>query len=299
MMMRMAIFFVLAMLASNALSNITLVLNDDADNYKSAAKEIEKKLIAIGYEESEIARIYVNKAEDKDWSAATLLISVGSQPYPAIIQNSKSVPVIYSFVERSFSEKIEKDDSKNNLYSVVINQPVTRMLELATNLVKNDHKKDIIIFRSADTKNNYKLTELKKIYADVTFVTVDPERRLADDIEAKLYNAAAVVAPHDSKLWNGKNARWLLHLAYTYRVPVVAYAKSFNRAGAMVSIYASLSDVASSTALLAAAIQAGKPDLNRVNYPAYHIDVNESISYALGFDGEALKKVKLVEGLEE
>jgi len=298
-MIRLTLFVVLVMLASSAFSNIALVLKNDADNYRSAAQEIEKKLIALGYEKSNIERIYVDRAEDKDWAEATLLISVGSQPYSEISKKSKSVPVIYSFVEESFSTELALSDSNKAQYSVVINQPVTRMLKLSTHLVKNDHKKSIIIFRSADAAQNYNLPSLRKIYSDVVFVTVDPERRLADDIEAQLYNAAAVVAPHDSKLWNGKNARWLLHLAYTYRVPVVAYAKSFNRAGAMVSIYASLSDVASSTASLAAAIQEKKPGLKRINYPAYQIDVNESISYALGFDGEALKKVKLIEEEKE
>lgn len=294
--MRITVFLVLTMMAFDALSNITLVLSNDADNYKSAAIEIENELLELGYEKSEIDRIYVDTAKDKDWAAAKLLISVGSQSYSAITKNSKSIPVIYSFVEKSFSNKIESDSSKSESYSVVINQPVTRMLSLATRLVGNNHKKDIIIFRSIDTNLNYDLPKLKEIYADVLFVTVDPERRLADDIETKLYNAAVVVAPHDSKLWSGKNARWLLHLAYTYRVPVVAYAKSFNRAGAMVSIYASLSDVANSTAELAAAILAGEPNLEKVNYPAYHIGVNESVSHALGFDSEALKDVKLIEG---
>ena len=48
----------------------------------------------------------------------------------------------------------------------------------------------------------------------------------------------------DSRLINVATAKWILHLSYRYKVPVIAFSKAYLRAGALTAIYSSPENVA-------------------------------------------------------
>ena len=52
----------------------------------------------------------------------------------------------------------------------------------------------------------------------------------------------------DNRLVNIATAKWILQLSYRYKVPVIAYSKTYLEAGALAAIYSSVENIAQQTA---------------------------------------------------
>lgn len=91
------------------------------------------------------------------------------------------------------------------------------------------------------------------------------------------------VALPDPSVITPKSVRTLLLASYQQRVPVVAFSKSFVRAGAMLAIYTPLEDLSSQTAQLVANYFRDQQQFQRRYYAPekYSIELNESVARSL------------------
>ena len=94
----------------------------------------------------------------------------------------------------------------------------------------------------------HRQAELSKYITDSglqpQFVSISAKDNPIHKIEPVLSRSDVFIPISDSRLINIATAKWILHLSYRHKVPVIAFSKSYLKAGALAAIYSSPADVA-------------------------------------------------------
>jgi ABC-type uncharacterized transport system substrate-binding protein len=257
---------------------IHIILSDQNDAFIAAGKKI-KQLINDNNTSLEVQLVNASALNIIDIDSNDLLIPIGNQAATSI-EGIKSNTVLFSFVKANTLPRI----NNNNWSAVVLDQPVIRLVKAISPILEKSFKQRIVV---AHSESNQLITQqLQHLQLtnenELDIVTLADTTKPAKQIEDKLFNAGALLAVNDNHVWQGKNAKWMLYQAYRYKVPVVGYSKKFLKAGALVSVYSSLDQIAKATAKISMAwAQSDGGFATQIHYANYNIEYNQNIARAL------------------
>lgn len=277
----LAVFSLLLCLLSPAYAgSVHIVLSEDSQSYHRAGDNIQSYLQQ--QEQSEVGSVtLLTDFKTSQLQPDDLIVTVGKA---AAHYFSKSFPdntQVYSYINKTALPP----DPARNWASVVLDQPAQRLLDTAIQTVKDRYRNRIII--AVSEKNTALRQEIDALNipetATLEVLVIDADDEPAKVIDKALFNAGALIALRDRRIWSGETAKWMLYQSYKYNVPVIGYSKNFIKAGALVSVYANLSQVARSTAEVITGWQNNQGKLTRegVLYPPHSIDYNINIARAL------------------
>lgn len=280
-------------LACNANARTIYIHFDESRKiFKDSAIKIQEQLQSEALQKSrvidKVKLLSTAESSQQAFSPEDLVINVGAETLDA------KANVIYSFIpEDTFLANTKQKDSEWTL--IPIDQPMQGLVDAAIKLVKIDYKNEILI--AISEKNQKAVEEINKIKTPdnvVLKVLQIKEGEIAGKvIESHLPNAAALIAVRDRSVWSGKSARWMLHQAYNYQVPIVGYSKSFVKAGAMVSIYSSADNIIRKTVSTAVNwIDTNELTRQKVIYPERTLEVNHNIASALNYEPSVIKSIE-------
>jgi len=282
---------------SYASKTIYITYPDNLPKYKMAATEIEKKIKQSpekkGTKLFNIKTLPIEQLKNIDSRKDELFISLGAQHLHTIKKKVKDSPIIYSFIKR---KSLPEKETKNiyNRSVIYIDQPIKKLISIAEKTIQNDYKNEVLILFSENNKKTIdaikKHPKLKQ--GKLRVLTVKNTENSVKVIEKHLFNAAAIIATNDKKVWSNKSARWILHQAYSYKVPVIGYSEAFLKAGALASVYSSIDDIAKTTAEEAIYwLNSGKLRKKPLT-PKITTKVNKNIAKALQFSPSTIDEIE-------
>jgi putative ABC transport system substrate-binding protein len=219
-----------------------------------------------------------------DLSTADFVVTVGTAAADAVFRVKPKVPVISVLItENAFSVLAQKHyDSIENAFSaqvssICLDQPVTRSIQLAKLIVPDLSEVGVML----GPASVHRQAELSKYIVDSglqpQFVVIKAKDNPIHKIEPILSRSDVFIPISDSRLINISTAKWILHLSYRHKVPVVAFSKSYLKAGAFAAIYSSPADVAKDTVYwLAKSKDLALGGLHKPTY--YSLDFNQSVA---------------------
>ncbi|WP_353406914.1 hypothetical protein [Pseudoteredinibacter isoporae] len=258
-----------------------------------AAEEIKHAIRQKGVQEDELHLQLGLENTTPAFQNHDLILTLGPQAASYALQNSKHNVLIFTYVEEAFIREKTAARKPGSWAAVVINQPLVRMQKLADLLLRERNKKTVLIANSLnnDLVNQQVANLPVEPNVHILHRSIEANARDIARLEDEFYQAGLVLAPLDRTLWRGKNARLLLHQAYSYKVPVIAHSRAFTKAGAMMALYLGKSEVAEETAELAYTwLAANSFGQQAVIYPAANIDINDNIARALRFDPDRIRQ---------
>lgn len=257
-----------------------ILLSDNSKLYQQAAEQIQTTLLADGIDNpiiiSTAQAVNKNAIQPNDLIVALGQQAVASSHY-SFTQNTR----LYSFLDKT---QVPATTS-SPWAAIVIDQPLQRLFDVAGTIVSGRYRDRIIVAISEDNHVLRKeIAELKQL-PDITLevVLINDASEPAKVIDKALFNAGALLAVRDKKVWSGENAKWMLYQSYKFNVPVVGYSKRFLKAGALVSVYTTLSQTAQKTAELIINWhqQQGALSQQGIVYPDFDTEFNKNIARAL------------------
>ncbi len=263
---------------------------EEKPTYQKIAQSIENK-IRTSFTNTHILNL--SGPTKKTPKENDLIISIGNNASIAKSLHSYGATVLHTFTTKS-NLTLNKDHfTERGLDAVVIDQPLQKMVNIAEKTIRNDYKNTIIIIISE--KNTSAKEEIKQLKisqkAKLEIITINEDTPIVKTIDQYLFNAASIIAVHDNSVWSGKNARWILHQAYTYKVPVIGYSKAFLKAGAMISIYSSADQIIKETERRVTEwISTGNFE-KKITSPNYQIEANRNIAKALQFRPSSIANI--------
>lgn len=274
--------------AAIAAKPVYLVLSDNTPLYDEVTTLIKHGLSA----DVSLQVVYADDFKSSNVSSNSLLVPVGRRAAEdvALIEGGNSV--IYSFIEAQTLNRILEGRPKQHWQASVINQPLERLIRTAKPLIRNDYRnKLLIVIAESNLWARKQIDELPSDLREfIEILVVEKGEVAARLIDDSFYKVAAVVAVNDTAIWSGNSAKWILHQAYSYQVPVVGYAQTFQKAGAMIAVYSSLSRIAETTSgLINNWMSTDQLSGQGFVYSDYQVEVNEFIARALSYQPDKIK----------
>jgi len=277
----LTIFGLLLVMAGPAYAeNVHIILSEDNIAYHQLAQDIKNHIGNKALRTSTQIKT-LDSADSGNIVASDLIVSIGETAVQFSQRHYPQNSHLYSFIDKTV---IQGDDA-TNWVAVLMDQPLQRLFDTATGIVQGGLNNRLVIAVSED--NQLIRDEIAQLSIplgiQLDIVVVDSNAEPAKVIDSVLQNAGALIAVRDSRVWSGEHAKWMLYQSYKYKVPVVGYSKSFLKAGALISVYASLFDTVRETANLITYWHdyQGWKMQERNFYPPYTISINDNIARAL------------------
>lgn len=278
----LAVFSVLLCLLSQAhAGSVHIILSEGSDSYLRAGHNIQSKLPETNVSEGHTSVTLLTDFKETQIQPDDLIVTVGETASYYFNARFPDNSQLYSYINK----EALPPNSASNWAAVILDQPAQRLLSTAAQIVKNRYRKKVII--PVSESNIALLEEIRSLDIDkameLEVLVIGADDDPAKIIDKALFNAGALIALRDKTIWSGETAKWMLYQSYKYNVPVIGYSKSFIKAGALVSVYTNLNQVARSTADVIDDWQKnhGKLTQEGILYPPYSIDYNKNIARAL------------------
>ncbi len=268
-------FLLLISINSVVADNVYLIVSADTDTNQRAANLIGQQIKDV----SPSVHFHISSIESFNpttINADDLLVTIGNTAAIKIINLKLKNPQIFSFNTQDILP------SPSVMWSsIVLEQPLERLISVTPSLLTHSYKKQILL--PVSTANTAMLNAATKVtQPDLVVLPVPNDEKPAKQVASHLFKAGALIAVKDNHIWRGDNARWMLYQAYRNNVPVVGYSKKFLKAGALVAVYSTLEQITSkvSTEII---YWDKHHKLNKTGtiYSNYNIEYNNKIARSL------------------
>jgi ABC-type uncharacterized transport system substrate-binding protein len=283
---------------SNKSEHILFVLSKNTPEYRKMVYSVMANQ-GVHHKLSYDILIYKDQARiEKTLQKSAVVISIGSTAADTILARKLQQPVINTLITESvfnsLAEKYFGDSSKaiaSGVNPLLLDQPFERRLNLAYGLVKNLDNVGVMLGSSAAQSISVYSEAIKRKRLNPKMIIIDPDKNPIKQLDPVIRSSDAFIPIADSHLINVTTAKWILHLAYRYRVPVIGYSSNYVEAGALASVYSSPQNVSQQTAELLKSLLT-KTHKNQVHLPKYcTIKFNKTVAWHLNLEiPKALEK---------
>ncbi len=255
-------------------------------NFYSTLKDKIQKNITI-------SQASISAINNETLNHHDLIISIGYKSAKVISKYKIEIPVVYSLIPDNESLRSDIPCKKETCYKIYINQPVNRYIKLFKALFPNGKN---LVF--ATTKEKSKISQQVKTSSENFHVIykeflIQQNQNIPRTFIRNLNNNDVLLALPNSKIYNANSAKNILLSTYHANVPIIAYSKSFAKAGALISLYSSIDNVAEKTASTANKIFNDAPLKQKEYYPdEFTIEINYAVARSLNINIEPESVIK-------
>ena len=287
---RLASLFLLVFTCSYAFADrkahILFVASKPSADYVEVLNSVKQQLQKQGPESYEFnTRFRTSELSlETDLAAADFVVTVGTAAADMAFSSKPKVPIISVLItENAFSVLAEKHYGSMEaafaaqVSSICLDQPVTRSIQLAKLLVPDSSGLGVML----GPASHHRQAELSKYITESglrpQLVSIGAKDNPIHKIEPVLSRSDVFIPLSDSRLINIATAKWILHLSYRHKVPVIAFSKSYLKAGALAAIYSSPADVAKDT--VEQLVKTENTAVGGLHKPAhYSLEFNQSVA---------------------
>lgn len=222
---------------------IDILLSDDSRYYQQVAEAVIND-VRTRHPGTGIILHTLDAAAPWPMSAnGSLAITVGTQASIESARRFPHRPQLSLFVTNAVWGDLAKQYDLSNKAAIFIDQPAERILALAK-VVAPDAKIYATALGPVSAGNWRNLTKAAQDL-DVKLISrsITPDSNPLTVLTPLLKTADLFVALPDNSVINRNVAKWVLHLAFNHKIPVIGFSKAYTDAGGTASLYTSNEDI--------------------------------------------------------
>lgn len=263
-------------------ANVVIVLSENSPVYREFADALLQEL------RRDVP--YLDIVVGDTSHAATLLspepllmVAVGNRAAETIMQRECRTPTLLSLLPRSAYERLvstRRDDKR--ISGVYIDQPATRYVDLVRSALPEINRIGILVGRDSRDTAARLATVARERKINVAIEFVSKEHDVFPAIQRLFAEGGVLLALPDTSIFNSQTIPSILLSAYRKRVSVVGFSQAYVKAGAVIALYSTPTQIAIQTAELAKQSLTGQ-DLPQPQYPRlFKVGVNPYVARSLG-----------------
>lgn len=217
-----------------------------------------------------------------DLANRRLVITVGTQAAQRVTELAPPRPVLHTLLPASAYERLAHNRNGTPASAIFLDQPAERQIALLR-LALPEWPRVALIAGSASEKLAQRLRDAaaaRQLMVRVSSIGSDDE--LYPALQQVLAEPAVLVALPDTSVFNSYTVQNVLLTAYRNRSPVLGFSAAYVRAGALLSLYSTPSQIGAQTGMVAAQVLHGE----RLPAPAaptqFEVGINLNVARSLG-----------------
>jgi len=274
-----------AALAEDA--SVWIALSESGGPYVEAAGALRDDLTA-----SSPRRTEVRVGPWQDMLAASgkspqLLVTVGAAAFRGLIEDTQrggalaNVPILAILLPRSLYESLSAK-ARSPTSAVFLDQPLSRYLDLLR-LAMPERRRIGVLFGPESAPLSGALAKAATARGmQLVTAQVNSGDELYPALRNVLTDAEVLLALPDARVFNTGSLQNILITTYRQRVPVVAFAPGYVRAGATLALYCSPTQAANQAAVMIRTFLGGRGLPVPQSTSEFSVAVNDRVSRSLG-----------------
>lgn len=266
-------------------ARVAVVLSNDAAPYQEVYQAMRAMLDESGHE---LVRVYADRLPAALPGDVRVLVAVGTVAAEAVSTLPMRTPVLAVLVPRAWYSQqgqVRLSEGRRAVSAIFLDQPFDRQARLIRLALPEVRRVGVLL--SAEQRGIVDELDaaLRSHKLQMVHVSLNPGERLAMPLENVFLESDMLLAVPDPRVFNANTAQSLFLTSYRYRDPVMGYSRSLTRAGALLSLHSSPSQIGrQAVEWLTGALAGSVVRWPAASHPAYFsVSVNEQVARSLGF----------------
>ena len=265
-----------------AAQQVHILLSGQEDLYRDLANSLESRLRADA--QARQLRLTRSQADDYDADAVDLSVAVGMKACETVLASSEPHPSLCVLVPRAGFSRLTARYGRRPLSAIYLDQPIARQFTLARAILPEARRAGILAGPELRAEAGDIRRSARGAGFEAYLEPTDDAGDVARGIQRLLTRSDLVLAVYEPDVLTPSNAKWLLHLAYKKRLPVMGFSRAYVKAGAVAAVFSTPEQIGRQTAeAILAWARNGGGDLGPAAYPRYFdVAVNRAVADSLG-----------------
>lgn len=288
------LFFLLVWLlgVSTAMAASVLVVSSERTAaYGEAAESLIAELERSGVGRGEVKFVTTSEWSEESDRSPKLIVTLGFEAAQALVSSEVRTPVLNALLPKSSFQRILRASGRKvsgQLSAIYLDQPLSRQLTLIRLALPSARRVGVLwgteslthalSLRSLASSSGFQFVEANIIASEPLFPDL---KRVLDDSDVLLALA-------DPTVYNSNTIQNVLLASLRARVPVLAFSPAYVRAGALMALYVTPTQVGEQIASVVRGVLQGKPLPSSPPYAQnFSVAVNEHVARSLGLTLDA------------
>lgn len=291
--LRLSLLLCLLLSSSATTASTLLLLSGNAAYYQETAQSLQTNAVSLGISNDQFDVLTVEEfnRQHKNQPAASkpyeLIVAIGTIAATDAIEHKNKTPLLNIFIPKNAFDSIYSvgaQKSSQKISAIYLDQPSKRLITLAC-LLKPEIKEFGTIFGPISKSIQPEIEQLTKARGiNLNYDFLSKEDNPVTALKPVVTASELFIAIPDRAILNRAIARWILHLGFQNKIPVIGFSKAYTNAGAVASVYSSPENIGKHAAeLIASWLQNTNSDIWSPQYPRYYtLSTNPAVARSLG-----------------
>lgn len=281
---------------------VVIVSSERSAAYQEAADAVLGELARSG-----IARRDVHQTTVAEWSPAEardarLFIALGVDAAGELARSETKAPVLCALLPRTSFERVLRDSGRrpsSQFTALYLNQPLTRQLDLARLALPQARRVGVLLGSESMAQQSQLEEAAGARNLKLVSARVRPQEPVFSELKKILDEADLLLALADPQIYNSSSIQNILLASFRARVPMLAFSPAYVRAGALLAVYSTPTQIGQQAGAMARGFFQGRP-LGLPQYPQdFSVSVNEHVARSLGLNLEPQALAERLRRLEK
>ena len=214
-----------------------------------------------------------------------IVIGIGSQAAQRLAQMEIPRPVLHILLPASTYARLPRPRTEGaQISAVFIDHPSERQIALLRLALPEWKRVALISGEDSHALARRLADSAVASQLQVSSATVSSSDQLFAALQQVLPEPAALFALPDAAIFNSYTIQNILLTTYRRHSPVIGFSAAYVRAGALLGLYSTPTQIGSQAALQVARVLRGERLLPPAHPIRFEVDVNQSVARSLGLD---------------
>src|SRR5450830_1529521 len=271
---------------------IVIVSSERSPAYVEAIEALISELERNGVSRYEMLQVSV-----QEWTGAVaasrpkVIVALGSDAATALAKADTRTPVLCALLPRSSFERILRVTGRKmspQFSALYLDQPFSRQLELIRMALPAVHRIGVLWGPESRQQANALKGLVQSKGMELVEANVERNELIFPELKKILDDAGLLLAVADPQVYNSSSIQNILLSSFRARVPLVAFSPAYVRAGALLALYVTPSQIGLQAATMARSVIQGKTLSSTPVYSQdFDVAVNVHVAHSLGLTLDA------------
>jgi ABC-type uncharacterized transport system substrate-binding protein len=269
--------------------------------FTEAAEVFIAELARGGVSRSNVQYLTLAEARTSGTRAGQFVLALGVEAATELARSEMRIPVLSVFVPSQSFELIVRTNPRkaaSPFSAIYLNQNFGRQLDLIQLALPQRPRIGVMLGNHSSSQVPLLDEEMRRRSLSLTQTQIDPNEPMFAKLQTLLEASQVLLALPDPQVFNSGTLQNILLSALRAGVPMVSFSPAYVKAGALMAIYSTPTQVGQQAAQLARAVLQGK-ELPPAQYPRdFSIDVNASLARSMDLNVDAQTLTERLRRLE-